>query len=512
MEPFRNAGPRIIVILLLSCNIGLSQPTDTEPEYWPTAGWRTSLPERQGVDSEGLAEMVETVHEEGRHIRGIVLVRNGYVILDASFHPFPGDCPHIIQSCTKSITSALIGIAIDRGSIKGVDRPVLEFFPDLSPRNNDGRKKTLTLHHLLTMSAGLDTRDSYLYGWEGLRKMTASDDWVSHVLDLPLAAPPGGRFEYSNGVSYLLTAILQRATGMDALAFAGKNLLGPLGIGTIAWPKSPQGINLGWTGIRMKPLDLARIGYLYLNSGKWEGKQIVSRNWIETSTRKQIHAGTLTEAYGYQWWIENGGTFAALGSGGQYLIVCPRHNVVVVFASALESKDFGIPNLLFNTFILPACRSSSPLPENPAGAARLRKIVTAVANPQPSPVSPLPAMAMAVSGRTYDFEPVPGPFRTISLTFGEGRDEASLGLAFGPKHIDVAVGLDNVYRLTREEGYLRAYRGLWEDDSTFAMSYQVVDFTERGSLRVTFRDDTLRAVIRDDIAGERHELTGKYRK
>jgi hypothetical protein len=359
------------------------------------------------------------------------------------------------------------------------------------------------------MGAGLKTEDSYLYRWQGLTRMTSSPSWARYVLDLPMQAPPGERFEYSNCVAYLLGDIVHRSSKTDLLDFARAHLFTPLGISDVEWPKGPQGVRLGWTGIRMKPLDLAKIGLLYLNGGTWDGDEIVPASWVEASTRKQIHAGTLTADYGYEWWINESGCYAALGYGGQYLVVCPEHDLVVTVVSALLEQDFFVPAHLVNDFIIPACVSSSPLPDNPDAAGRLLMTAHAIANPEPSPVPTLPDMAELISNVTYVFDPNPSPFKTISMVFEPGSNEARLSLAFGPKHIHVDVGLDGLYRHSQSEGFWRAYRGAWEDDSTFAVDYQVVDYTERGKVRFRFRDDGLTAWFHNYIDGDYHELTAK---
>ena len=143
---------------------------------------------------------------------------------------------HIIHSCTKSIISALIGIAIEQGYIESVKQPVLSFFPTRTAANLDANKEAMTLEHLLMMASGLECRDSYLYRWRGLNQMRQTDDWVQFMLDLPMAEPSGTRFEYCNGASFLLSAIIQETTGMSASEFAEAHLFGPLGISDVEWP------------------------------------------------------------------------------------------------------------------------------------------------------------------------------------------------------------------------------------------------------------------------------------
>jgi CubicO group peptidase (beta-lactamase class C family) len=348
--------------------------------YWPTGGWRTSLPEEQGMDSQTLAEMLDAIGERAYDVDSVTVVRNGYVVADATVYPFEPDSVHVVHSCTKSIVSALIGIAIDQGTIEGVDQPILEFFPERSVANLDTNKQMMTLEHVLTMAGGWECRDSYLYRWRGLREMERSQDWVQHVLDLPMTEEPGTTFEYCNGGSFLLSAILQETTGTSALAFAEEHLFGPLGISDVVWPSNPQGISIGWGELRMRPHDMAKIGYLYLKEGRWEGEQVVPADWVAVSTRKHIDA-TLQDGYGYQWWVADGGVYMALGYGGQFIIVVPDKDMVVVFTSQLEEREFYTPQRLLDDFIIPAARSSGPLPANLDGVASLEAATRNLAAP-----------------------------------------------------------------------------------------------------------------------------------
>jgi CubicO group peptidase (beta-lactamase class C family) len=358
-------------------------PTTVTPDrsYWPTEAWRTSTPEEQGMDLEMLADMLETIQEQGYDIDSVVVVRNGYMVVDATVYPFKPGSRHIIYSCTKSVISVLVGIAVDKGYIESVDQPVLDFFPERTAANLDANKKAMTLEHVLTMATGLECRDSYLYRWRGLNRMKQSEDWVQFMLDLPMAEEPGTRFEYCNGASFLLSAIIQETTGMSALAFANEHLFNPLGITDVQWLSSPQGITIGWSDLHLTPHDMAKIGYLYLNEGWWDGKQVVSAEWVKASIREHISAKTLQDGYGYQWWIDDAGIYMALGYAGQYIVVVPDKDMVVVFVSDLPESDFYVPQGLLTDFIIPAAKSASPLPDNPEGMALLESRVEALANP-----------------------------------------------------------------------------------------------------------------------------------
>lgn len=201
--------------------------------------------------------------------------------------------------------------------------------------------------------------------------MRSSTDWIQFVLDLPMIEDPGSHFEYCNGASMVLSAILQEATGMSAFAFATEYLFSPLGISDVKWFSNPQGISIGYSELELRPEDMAKIGHLYVSDGLWNNEQIVSSSWVRASTRKYINA-TLQEGYGYHWWIDDSGIYMALGYGGQYIIVVPEEDLVVVFVSDLAERDFYLPEQLFQDYILPSIKSSDPLPEDPRATTLLR--------------------------------------------------------------------------------------------------------------------------------------------
>jgi CubicO group peptidase (beta-lactamase class C family) len=372
-----------IFFILISACTTTPKHTPTQSDsigYWPTDGWLTSTPEEQGMDSETLADMLMLIQDEDYKIDSLTIVRNGYIVLDVAIYPFIPDTKHFIHSCTKSIISALIGIAIDQGKIKSVDVPLLDFFPSRQTANLDAQKTAITLEDLLTMSTGFRCRDSYLYRWEGLQDLRSSKDWIQYMLDLPMQEEPGTRFEYCNGASFLLSAILQESTGVSAEEYAREYLFTPLGISDYHWPANPQGISIGWGEMYLRPHDMAKIGYLYLQGGIWEGKQILSAEWVRESTRKHISA-TLEDGYGYQWWVHEAGFYLALGYAGQFIYVLPDKDLIVVFTSDLEESDFYVPQDLLMEYIIPAALSSDPLPANPDGEILLQSYIDKLSSP-----------------------------------------------------------------------------------------------------------------------------------
>ncbi len=350
-----------------------------EPEYWPTEGWRTATPESQGMDSARLAEMVTFIEDEDLAIDSVLVVRHGYLVLDAYFYPFAQNSTHELYSVTKSFTSALVGIAIEEGYLAGIDQPVVSFFPERTFDHLDADKAAMTIENLLTMTAGLDWQEMNV-GYGTTRNTTIEmaqygGDWTQFVLDRPMAEPPGTVFNYNSGASYLLSAILTEATGMRAADFARERLFEPLGFSRWRWTANPRGVTIGGWGLNVTAHDMAKFGLLYLHQGRWDDQTIVPADWVAASTTTQVELAW-GEGYGYQWWISPAaGTYSARGLYGQYIIVIPALDMVVTFISDLPEEQGDVPDLLLAYYVLPAVQSLLPLPEDPDGLAGLEAAV-----------------------------------------------------------------------------------------------------------------------------------------
>ena len=346
-------------------------------EYWPTEGWRTATPESQGMNSELLAEMFETINSDYIDINSILIVRNGYIITEANIsHP---DTKYPIYSSTKSFTSAIIGIALAKGYIKNIDQKIIDFFPEFLKGNTESKKTSITLRHLLTMSSGfewpeLDT--SYTNPENPALQMMKSNNWAEFVLNKPVIMEPGSVFNYNSGCSHLLLAVLKQ-TGLNVADFAQKQLFTPLGISSqqYIWDTDPHQIPNGSHGLKMRLRDIAKFGYLYLKGGHWDGKQIIPESWVKESTKSHIKMNTkinIANYYGYQWYIHPFG-FHSLGVTGQYIFVIPELELVVVFTSSIIAKSkLIIPIDLVKTYIIPAVKASKPLPENEEARSNLK--------------------------------------------------------------------------------------------------------------------------------------------
>lgn len=325
-------------------------------DYWPTHEWRNADPSSTGMDPEKFTDLEQMIKSQYQNINGIVIARKGYIVFERYFNGSGSlDAQHV-ASVTKSFTSALIGIAIEAGYIKSVDQKVLDFFPEYVPGAGDIQKRTITIRHLLTMTA------PFPFSWksesgsahEPLDRLRRQRDWVTYILNLLGQNGQPGCFQYYTAGTHLLSAIITRTTGKCAREFANEFLFQPIGIQEIpdpamksfgledvfgknvkGWIKDPNGNTAGGWGLTMTPRDMARFGFLYLNRGIWDDKQIIPGTWIDESTAMN------SNKYGYLWWLrEEGSTFAysALGSGGNVICCIPGKDLVVAIASKIISK------------------------------------------------------------------------------------------------------------------------------------------------------------------------------
>ncbi len=436
--------------------------------YWPGRTWRTSTPEAQGLSSRVLVHLMEDIKERGIGADEIILVRNGYIVLDATFYPFTKGSVHDVASVTKSITSTAIGIAADQGLIKGARQPVLSFFPERKAGNLDERKRTLTLENLLTMTSGFCRNIDEGERQTGL--MGSSGDGLQYMLDHPLVSKPGSDFVYCSLSPHLLSAVLTRAAGMSLQVFAEKNLFAPLGIEGVLWDVDPQGNSHGWGDLFIRPVDLAKIGYLFLNGGRWKGRQVVSREWVTAASKPRVFEPGGT-GYGYLWWVpkEPAGLYEGRGRGGQRLAIWPQKNMVVVLIGSGDYTLGGIGGILVS-----AVKADGPLPEDTAYAQLLtRKVTEAGEAPAPHPVEALPAFAKTISGRDFAMEPNPLGLKAFSLTFG-GSTEAIFKLSIGKEEKVIPVGLDGVYRIANTSSHQlpAGALGKWVSDRDFKVDYR----------------------------------------
>lgn len=496
----------------------LGQALPSEPAYWPTAGWRSSTPEEQGMDSARLAAALDfLLNQADFDIHSLLVIRHGYIVADVYFAPFTPATSHHLDGATKGVLSTLLGIAIDQGYIGSVERPVLEFFPGRSIAHLDADKQAMTLADLLTMRSGFACGG----GPENTTtlQMLSSPDWVQFVLDLPMAERPGIERMDCPASAHLLSAALRHATGENVLDFAREQLFAPLGITNLAWSADPQGNPYGFSGIRMAPHDMAKLGYLYLQGGQWEGRQVVSANWVQEATTGRYFDNVHGEfGEGYFWTVNTAGPyFKAHGMGEQVVYVLPEQDMVVVLTGAGGRMEFEgyegyegyfpkyISHELLHAYLLPAAVSDRPLPANTEGLAQLQaRIQQAAAAPAISPeaAAPLPELARQISGQAYLLEPNPLGLRALSLSF-ERPDEARFDWTWtldvdSPQVVTHRVGLDGVPRISPGRfGLPAAAVGEWTSPDTFVLTVDEIGNVYRWHITLCFAGEALSVELQE---------------
>jgi hypothetical protein len=327
------------------------------------------------------------------------------------------------------------------------------------------------------------------------------------MLDLPMSDEPGTRFLYNSGGSHLLSAIIRETTGMNALAFAREHLFGPLGITDVDWPLDPQGVNNdGWGDLQVTPHDMAKLGYLYLNDGVWDGKQIVSSSWVAAATGKHVSTSRdVYDGYGYKWWIHSAGGYSAVGRGCQRIFVLPDSDMIVVVTSGAGSAQERKLETLLPSYIVPAVKPNTPLPANPGGLALLKSKINEAAldRDERKQVPPLPETARKVSGRTYVLDPNPYGLMELTLIF-QKPDEALLRLSLSPAfseipNLELPVGLDNIYRIVPRcrLDLPAALKGSWQRDNVFVVNFNEIGGINNWRMSMAFEDDNVTVRMRE---------------
>jgi CubicO group peptidase (beta-lactamase class C family) len=424
-------------------------------ERWPTDRWATSTPEEEGMDSTLLVEMLREMHREDIPLHSVMVARHGRVVLEAYFEPFHEQDRHIIYSATKSITAMLTGIAIADGLVTGDTQSVLEFFPGHRDRleDFDDGEDHLELRHLLTMTAGFDWQD----GPYGVResgdfsRLLAASDGIAYILNKEILDKPGNRYNYNSGASHLLAAIIQEAAGQTALEYANAKLFGPIGVRNAAWSEY-QGINNGGSELFLRPRDMARLGYLVLRRGRWDGIQVVPEEWIDRMTQPLLKTEfeQMGEEYGYGWYtkhIDGRTVWSAEGLGGNGIYVLPELDMVVVFSGGLMGLEMLAPYRYLERYILPAVRSTGSLPADREPARSLEEMQAAADAPEAGSAAALPAVAEAVSGRAFEIADRHNLLGIETLYFDFPRpDLGRMGIVYSGTGRDADWGVDVVYR------------------------------------------------------------------
>ncbi|MFW9870458.1 MAG: serine hydrolase domain-containing protein [Candidatus Thorarchaeota archaeon] len=361
----KHIATSIIIVLSILLSVSII-PThaysvaqgDIVRNYWPTNEWQNTTPEDQGLDSNILNQIDEMIVLEDIEVDSVIIVKNGYIVYEKYYGLWSQYIVHTIQSCTKSFMSALIGIAIDLGYIDNVSQPILDFFPNYTIDNWDPRKENITLFNCLTMSTGLEFHEvdiPYSDPENDLFAMYRSGNMWQYVLNRPMEYDPGTHWSYNSGGIELLGGAIEYATGYSVADFAEEFLFEPIGIDYFQWWKEPASNQYGCGGgLHLRPRDMARFGYLYLNQGNWNGTQVVSSEWVNVSTQMYFDTGGWY-LYGYTWWgVPEQPFYEATGHYEQKIYVLPDHDTVCVFTGDIADEDWHPTDYFVMEYVLQA--------------------------------------------------------------------------------------------------------------------------------------------------------------
>jgi len=475
--------------------LGMTPGQAADPSSVDAQPLPRSTPEAQGVSSDSVLALVNALDAGVHEIHSLVLLRHGQIVAEGFWAPYSADDIQVLYSGSKSFNSTAIGFLVQEGALS-VDDLVLSKFPDLAPARPDPNMAAMRIRDLLTMSTGhaADTIDRL--------RAAPNGEWTRAFLATTVENPPGSPFIYNSGAAYMLSAIVQRVSGMTVEEYLGPRLFAPLGIQKHLWGLSPEGVNMGDGGLSVRTEDFAKLGQLYLQNGSWNGQPLLAPEWVTAATSAEVSTGNndgnWNFGYGYQFWRSRVG-YRADGSLGQYSFVLPEQDMVLAITSGTDNSSGtnNLMNIVFST--LPAVQADA-LPENEGSHQALLDRLSALSLPLPSGAATSPmasqvsgdyvaaANSQGITGLSFDFASAP-PSVTITDADGPhvipvGSGQWVRGRTGFKKHINELFD-------TIDQGI--AAQGAWSADDTF--SARMV-FTETPYTAITnFKFDGNRVLL-----------------
>ncbi len=458
-----------------------------------------STPELQGVPSAAIRDFIAAADQDIDGMHSFMLVRHGHVIAEGWWRPYDAQTPHMFYSLSKSFTSTAVGIAIGEGKLS-LDDEVLKAFPEDAPAEPSANLRAMRVRDLLRMAAG-HLKEGPLWNNEA---GVAPEPWTRRFLAQPVDFKPGTRFLYDTPATYMLSAMVQKATGMSVLEYLRPRLFAPLGYDQPTWVASPQGISAGGYGLTGRTEDIARFGQLYLQHGAWQGHQLVPAAWVAEATTLQTGNGSnpksdWDQGYCYQFWRCRHHAFRGDGAFGQYCIVMPDSDAVVAITSGVHDMQ-AVLNLVWDK-LLPAM-GADPLTADEAGARSLAHALAGLTLRLPAGQAGSP-LAAKVSGSWYAFPENDRGITQLALDLvgqqpalmvrtaaGEVRTPIGIG-AWGASGPGFANGIDRFLSVPTQP--LVAASGAWSADDTFTVKLALCQTPFTSTL--TFRFDGPRLVF-----------------
>jgi CubicO group peptidase (beta-lactamase class C family) len=494
--------------LFAGCNApaGAREGQDPQTGLWPTESWPVSTPEEQGMDSGGLARLIETVGTYKQD--SFLIIRHGRIVAEAYFAPYVAGISHDLRSVTKSVVGTLTAIQLQKGILDSVDHPVMDVFADKQIQNVDDRKKVMTVQSLLDMLSGIEWTEKAYTPDETIMRMYKSPDRTAFVLNQPMAGTPGAHFNYSGGNPYLLSALINKKSGRNALDFAKKELFEPLGIKSARWgPVDAQGVTDGESGLFLSPHDMARFGYLYLHNGLWAGKQIIPLSWVDRVKEGKVPA-TNGFHYGNLWWsLPEKGAYMARGRHSQLILIIPRLDVVAVMTGVLRDTEFYSVSGLIDD-ITRTIKSDEPLPADPIATALLTNVIRQAATEKLSAIGGTPDLVKEVSGKVYQLPGNALHVTSFTLNFLDPEPSWAYTTDLSTEQRMGLFGLDGYYRKSPAASGINATRGRWTNERTFVMEARNLGHGETATWTFVF-DGHKVTVAHENTDGFKTQLRGQ---
>ena len=474
-----------------------------------TAGLARSLPELQGVDPKGILAFLDAAAERKVELHSFMMLRHGHVVAEGWWRPYAPDLVHTLYSLSKSFTSTAVGFAVSEGRLS-VDDRVVKFFPQDLPGQVGDNLAALRVRDLLSMAVGNEK--------EPTGRMVEQDDWVKSFLAAPITHEPGSVFMYNSAATYMCSAIVQKLTGQRVVDYLRPRLFDPLGIDKFSWETCPRGINTGGWGLSLQTESLAKVGQLLLQKGAWNGRQVIPAAWVEEATTKKIQQpfpakpgrpneeNDWVQGYGYQFWRCTHNAFRGDGAFGQFMIVMPAQDAVVIMTA--ESNAYQGQIDLVWQHLLPAMDSSADaMPCNDL-APRLQTLHLAGA--EGATTSP---MAGKVGGRTYQLEKNDLGLESVSFSFIADVNMSGITFLDGAGNFH---GLGDLYHETALPGTPprlvgghnstkgRKFKidtsGAWKDDNTFVLLVRYIETPHHDTITCRFDGDRVEISFMNSIA------------
>ncbi|HXB33533.1 MAG TPA: serine hydrolase [Puia sp.] len=468
--------PRLSLLLLLASYAAVAQ--DPLPR---------SLPEKEGVSAADISRFIDAAAHSRTEFHSFMFLRHGKVVAEGWWSPYAPDLKHTLYSTSKSFTAAAVGFALTEGRLHLTDK-IVSFFPDVLPDPVPPFLAELTVKDALMMSDGQEP--------DPTPTVVIDTNWARRFLRIPIVHEPGTKFLYNSTGTYMLAAVVQKVTDQTVLDYLKPRLFEPLGITGEDWETSPQDVNTGGWGLRLKTEDMAKFGQLYLQGGNWKGKQILPQSWVKEATTMKImqdpdapqskkDSSDWLQGYCYQMWRCRHNGVRADGAFGQYIIMLPDEDAVIAIQA--ETPDMQEEINLVWQYLLPAMHPGT-LPPNPNADAQLKKQLSALALAPPGRTSG--AGSDPINGKTFNLEPnakkiqaisfissgkeirltIKGDTATYHLSFGDGRWVTGITTRPGPNLLTGAVHHDVGLPAFATAG---AYQ--WVDDHTLKLVLRYIE-------------------------------------